>query len=130
MFFSTPGEKENTSKHMSYENLMYDWFELPQDQGEKIQFAPLKKLNKLDFKSHSVCIVRLEDGIHAIHNICPHAGAALHKGHCNNNGTITCPLHHYKFDIKTGRATDGSGYNIKKYRFKKENDRYYLGVRK
>ncbi len=115
---------------MNYDDLMYNWIEIPFDEGKKIQYAKLQQLVKLHFKNHAVCFVKLEDGIHAIHNICPHAGAALDKGHCNKKGIVTCPLHHYKFDIKTGRAIDGSGYNIKKYKFKKEETKYYLGVRK
>ena len=40
---------------------------------------------------------------------------------------IGCPLHGYKFDIKTGRSTDGNNYKIAHYQFKVEDDKMWIG---
>lgn len=42
-------------------------------------------------------------------------------------GVIGCPLHGYKFDIKTGRSTDGNNYKIAHYQFKVEDDKMWIG---
>jgi nitrite reductase/ring-hydroxylating ferredoxin subunit len=53
-----------------------------------------------------VALYRLDDGIFATSDTCPHAGTALSSG-CVVEGYIECPLHHALFDIRSG-ASDGS----------------------
>ena len=37
-------------------------------------------------------------------NVCPHRGSALSRGPCNEDGTIACPFHGWRFDTR-GRCT-------------------------
>jgi len=41
-----------------------------------------------------------------------------------------CPLHGYKFDMKTGRSVDGNNYQLKTYKFDLRNDGWYIGIKK
>jgi nitrite reductase/ring-hydroxylating ferredoxin subunit len=50
-----------------------------------------------------VMVVRLEDGIFAINDVCTHEYALLSEGFCEE-GRIECPLHQACFDIRTGAA--------------------------
>ena len=40
---------------------------------------------------------------YAIDNICPHVGGVLHAGK-QEGGVIICPIHEWKFDVKTGKC--------------------------
>ena len=50
-----------------------------------------------------VCVVRLEDGIFAINDVCTHEYALLSDGYFEE-GKLECPLHQACFDIRTGAA--------------------------
>jgi nitrite reductase/ring-hydroxylating ferredoxin subunit len=50
-----------------------------------------------------VAVVRLEDGIYAVNDVCTHEFALLSEGYCED-GRLECPLHQACFDIRTGRA--------------------------
>jgi nitrite reductase/ring-hydroxylating ferredoxin subunit len=51
----------------------------------------------------SIAVVRLEDGIFAVSDICTHEYALLSDGFCEE-GKLECPLHQACFDIRTGAA--------------------------
>jgi len=106
-----------------------NWKLLSSEDAEKIKQLKQQQLIKLTVESKLICVTKLEDGIFGIHNSCPHAGAQLHHGFCNRKGVVGCPLHGYKFDIKTGRSTDGNNYKIANYYFKIENDGVFIGVK-
>ncbi len=106
-----------------------NWKPLSSELAGKIKQLQLQQLIKIEVDAKLICVTKLEDGIFGIHNVCPHAGAQFHHGHCNRKGVIGCPLHGYKFDIKTGRSTDGNNYKIANYHFKIEDDKVLIGVR-
>lgn len=47
------------------------------------------------------CIINQDDEIYAIDNICPHQGASIGLGEIKGE-EILCPLHEFRFNIKTG----------------------------
>ncbi|NQZ76850.1 MAG: Rieske (2Fe-2S) protein [Ekhidna sp.] len=49
-----------------------------------------------------ICIVRNDNKIYAFQNACTHMGEQLHKGNTNFLDEIICPLHSYRFSMKTG----------------------------
>jgi 3-phenylpropionate/trans-cinnamate dioxygenase ferredoxin subunit len=105
-----------------------NWKPLSVEDAEKIKQLQNQQLIKITFESKLICVTKLEDGVFGMHNICPHAGAQLHHGFCNRKGIVGCPLHGYKFDIKTGRSTDGNNYKMKNYLFKIEEDKVYIAL--
>ncbi|RAI60649.1 non-heme iron oxygenase ferredoxin subunit [Roseicella frigidaeris] len=50
-----------------------------------------------------IAVVRLEDGIFAVNDVCTHEYALLSDGYCED-GKLECPLHQACFDIRTGAA--------------------------
>jgi nitrite reductase/ring-hydroxylating ferredoxin subunit len=52
----------------------------------------------------TLCIARNQNGFYAMEDECPHQGASLAKGFCNNEGEIICPWHHHPFNLKTGKG--------------------------
>jgi 3-phenylpropionate/trans-cinnamate dioxygenase ferredoxin subunit len=50
-----------------------------------------------------VLVLRVDDQIYAIHNICSHAHALLSEGEFDpDEETVECPLHGSLFSIRTG----------------------------
>lgn len=105
------------------------WTALKEDTKLTFEKLQLFQLAKLTFNDKKICVTKTEEGYFGIHDTCPHAGAQLHHGHCNRKGIIGCPLHGYKFDVKTGRSADGNNYKLANYQFKIENDILYIGVK-
>jgi nitrite reductase (NADH) small subunit len=52
----------------------------------------------------------LRDGrVHAVSNLCPHQHVpAIAEGEFDGS-VVTCPMHGWTFDVRSGRAVDGGG---------------------
>ena len=48
-----------------------------------------------------VAIFRLDDGLHAIDNLCLHQAGPLCEGEIEDD-VVTCPWHGWSYDIRTG----------------------------
>lgn len=69
-----------------------------------------------------ICLSRTKEGFFALQNTCSHAGADLYKGFINEQNEVVCPLHHYCFNLKTGKATRGNASSLKTYRLEWKNN--------
>jgi nitrite reductase/ring-hydroxylating ferredoxin subunit len=94
------------------------------------------ELDKLDLETpfalrageEQVCVVRLEDGIFAINDVCTHEYALLSDGYCEE-GKIECPLHQACFDLRTGKAlNEPAEVDVATYRTKVEDGVVYVEV--
>ncbi|HYZ35069.1 MAG TPA: non-heme iron oxygenase ferredoxin subunit [Crenalkalicoccus sp.] len=73
-----------------------------------------------------ICLVRLEDGIHAINDVCTHEFALLSDGYCED-GHIECPLHQARFDLRTGKVvTEPATVDVATYPVKVEGGAVYV----
>ncbi|NCI48273.1 Rieske (2Fe-2S) protein [Sediminibacterium soli] len=91
----------------------------------------------LPWQDNQMCIVkagdkkltlaRLNGELFAFAWKCPHAGGIMADGFINPMGQVTCPLHRYRFDMKTGRNTSGEGYFLKTYRAQVREDGVWVG---
>ncbi len=57
----------------------------------------------VDVNGQKVGLFLLNDQVHALEDICPHAYALLSQGF-QEDGVIECPLHAARFDIATGKC--------------------------
>ena len=62
-----------------------------------------------------ICLVRQHEELFAFQNECAHMGEALHRGNMNHLGEIVCPLHTYRFSIRSGEESDRRCQSIKTY---------------
>lgn len=53
--------------------------------------------------TRKIGLSRYNGEFYAFENSCPHQFENLHKGDINFVGEIICPLHQYRYDLKTGR---------------------------
>lgn len=73
-----------------------------------------------DFNTKGMCIVEADNKKITIANFkeqlfafahkCPHAGGIMADGFIDALGNAVCPLHRYKFSLKTGRNTTGEDF--------------------
>ncbi len=61
-----------------------------------------------------VLVTRTERGLAAVSNLCPHALVPLDRGTLEN-GTITCDIHGWCFDVRTGSALRPPGVQLRVY---------------
>ena len=56
------------------------------------------------------CVLfRVGGQIFALENLCPHQRYAVFHQGVLDQYTITCPMHGWSFDVRTGKAVMGSG---------------------
>ncbi len=73
-----------------------------------------------------VVVVRVDGEMFAFENSCPHQHfSLLHQGTVEGC-TITCPMHGWTFDMKTGSATNGNG-KLRMMPVKCEDDAVWVG---
>lgn len=56
--------------------------------------------------SLALALFQVDGAIYAISNACPHRGGPLAEGRIEGC-VVTCPLHGFQFDVKTGLSADG-----------------------
>jgi len=64
-------------------------------------------IKKVKVGERAIALIRMEDEYYAFNSSCPHRGASLIEANINGVGEIICPLHQYRFDLKTGQVRSG-----------------------
>lgn len=72
-------------------------------------------------------IYNVEGEYYAMNNICPHLGGVLTYGFLDK-GCITCPMHMWEFDVKTGECVWPGEESIPVYPIKIEGDEILVNV--
>ena len=62
----------------------------------------------------AVILTRVDGKLIAFSATCPHASGDFREGEIHR-GHVYCPVHQWKFDIKSGRCVGDENYRIKKY---------------
>jgi 3-phenylpropionate/trans-cinnamate dioxygenase ferredoxin subunit len=57
-----------------------------------------------------ITIAIFKEQLYAFAYKCPHAGGVMAEGFVDSLGNAVCPLHRYKFSLKTGRNSTGEDY--------------------
>jgi nitrite reductase/ring-hydroxylating ferredoxin subunit len=72
-----------------------------------------------------IVLFRVDGRIVAVANMCPHQKfKKLHDG-LYENGIVTCPMHGWAYDVRTGNSTNASG-KLKTYDITVKNSRIFL----
>ncbi|HLU50077.1 MAG TPA: nitrite reductase small subunit NirD [Planctomycetota bacterium] len=71
---------------------------------------------------HDVAIFRWEGEIYAVGNRCPHAGGPLSEGMIVG-GHVVCPLHAWRFNLRTGQCPDIARASIPTYETRVDGNR-------
>jgi NAD(P)H-dependent nitrite reductase small subunit len=74
---------------------------------------------------HDVAIFRVDGEVLAIGNRCPHAGGPLSEG-CVVGDQVVCPLHAWRFHLRTGISPDVPGASVPTYDVRVEDRRVFV----
>ena len=86
---------------------------------------PLKEGKRITWNDYEVALFNLGDEYLAIDNQCPHRQGPLADGLVAGNA-VFCPLHNWKFNLKTGCALSGGKGQVKTYPVKVINGHIYI----
>jgi nitrite reductase/ring-hydroxylating ferredoxin subunit/uncharacterized membrane protein len=87
--------------HNAFNEKPGEWTEL-MDEAD----LPENTLHKADAGGAPVLVVKQDDQVYALHDICPHAGGPLDEGQLEGE-TVVCPWHGSRFSLKDGKVIDG-----------------------
>ncbi|NCD72200.1 Rieske (2Fe-2S) protein [Mucilaginibacter agri] len=87
----------------------------------------LPPISKVSVGGKKLCIVNYEGKLFALSARCPHAGADLSEGWCEN-GKLICPFHRYAYDLETGRGNTGQNDFVPTYKVEIRNNEVYVGI--
>jgi nitrite reductase/ring-hydroxylating ferredoxin subunit len=73
---------------------------LPEGEARKV----LVPAERAGAPPHEVVLVRRLGRLYALDSLCPHEGGRLNEGPLWEGRYVTCPLHLYRFDPRTGAA--------------------------
>ncbi len=73
-----------------------------------------------------VTIAKFKDELFAFDYKCLHAGGVMAEGFIDSLGNAVCPLHRYKFNLKTGRNVTGEDY-LKTYFIEIRGEGVFVG---
>lgn len=96
------------------------WHKLPQTALDSKLPIQLLQLGGKKF-----CLIYHQEEWFATSSRCPHAGANLGGGWCED-GRLVCPYHRHSFGLKDGKGAVGQHNCISVYRIEKRNDGMYV----
>jgi len=79
-------------------------------------------------KDRKICMTRRSGNWYAFSKVCPHAGGLLSDGYVDAAGNVVCPLHSYRFSLKSGFNSSGEGYRLKTYPVEIREDGIYVKI--
>ncbi len=87
---------------------------------------PVGGWRTVELDDAEVLVVRLEDGFHAVEDVCTHDGGCLAGGDIEGR-EVVCPRHGARFDLLTGEATAPPAYEpVHVFPVKVEGGRVYV----
>ncbi|WP_038006605.1 Rieske (2Fe-2S) protein [Terrimonas ferruginea] len=100
------------------------WHKIAEHPNE-LDFAT-NRIAVVKVKGKTFCIGRHGEELFAFAYKCPHAGGIMADGYIDAMGQVVCPLHRYKFDMRTGRNTSGEGYFLKRWKVEWREDGVFV----
>ncbi|MEO6404073.1 MAG: Rieske 2Fe-2S domain-containing protein [Ferruginibacter sp.] len=91
-------------------------------------FSDHNSIKEILVAKKRICVIKHNDDLYAIAAVCPHAGGSLAEGYTDALGNVVCPLHHYRFQLSSGRNISGEGYHLKTYMIESRADGIYIGL--
>jgi ferredoxin-nitrite reductase len=74
-------------------------------------------------RGEEMAVFKSNGQVYAIQNICPHEGGQLCNGWVEG-GEVVCPLHGYKFDLKTGACSTDPKLRVRVFRLVAQGDQF------
>jgi len=108
----------------------YNWLRINETDSIASNFLKSNEVKAVIIEGSRYCLGKIDNRYYALKDRCPHAGASLGTGWCDNSGNVVCPVHRIAFDLKTGKNTSGEGYYALSYPVEIEENTLYIGIEK
>ena len=95
---------------------------------EALQRMPENRPQLVIIEGKRICLVRLSEVFYAVQDSCTHNGESLSKGSVNFLGEIVCPWHHYRFDLRSGKACDSNCTDLESFNVRFDDDGLFIGI--
>lgn len=96
------------------------WYEI---STEYLQIK--NRIQEVEIGGKKLCLLYDNNEWYAFSAKCPHAGASLVNGWCEE-GHVVCPFHRHAFDLKTGRGKAGQNNYVAVYPVKLEGEKWMV----
>jgi nitrite reductase (NADH) small subunit len=90
-----------------------------------VDALPLGAHTRIEVEGQPILLAHLEDGFHAVHDTCLHRGASLSAGPMVG-GQVSCHLHFWAFDVRSGACTQVPGLALKVFKARTEEGDVYV----
>lgn len=80
-----------------------------------------------EVNGHEIALFRVGDDLFAVTNVCPHQHSPVIAEGPLEQYVISCPMHGWSYDIRTGRAVNASG-NLRTYELRVTGESIELRV--
>ncbi|MFO0973204.1 MAG: nitrite reductase (NAD(P)H) small subunit [Phycisphaerae bacterium] len=82
----------------------------------RLEDLPIDRGRLVELAGHELAVFRLSasPGLIVVGNSCPHAGGNLAAG-AVADGCVTCPWHHWVFDLRDGRCPLSEAVRLRGY---------------
>ncbi len=98
------------------------WIDVYEDDalwdGEKVA---------VDAEGRKIVLLRVDGALAAFADACPHKGTPLSDGHLGE-GVLTCGVHLWKFDAKTGKSINPVGKQLSCFPVRVDAGRIFVGL--
>ncbi|WP_313515413.1 Rieske (2Fe-2S) protein [Sphingobacterium sp.] len=108
----------------NFEDDDLEWHKVPVKIDESRNYV-----KALHVAGKKLCLIKEGDVLSVTSSRCPHAGADLTKGWCEE-GKLVCPFHRHRFNLETGKGDEPQHNFIRIYPLKKEDGDFYVGIKK
>ena len=88
---------------------------------------PLGAHTRVDLGGQPILLCHLQDGFHAVHDVCLHRGASLAAGPLED-GRITCHLHFWSFDVRSGACIQVPSIQLRVFPVKIEAEDVHVEI--
>lgn len=107
----------------------YKWQKVADSKTEFDDLFQFNHIQQFMVFGKNVCVIKNEFGVFAFNEKCPHNGASLLNGKCNDKNEIICPMHRYPFNLQTGKATSGLSLSLECYPISITENGVFIGTK-
>jgi len=93
----------------------------------EVSEIPERSAKHIELDGLDIAVYKISGELFVINNLCPHQHAPVLSEGILEGYNLTCPLHGWIFDLKTGESVNGQS-KVKKFVHKIEGDDIFIEV--
>jgi 3-phenylpropionate/trans-cinnamate dioxygenase ferredoxin component len=94
--------------------------------GKASELSPGKSIEKR-ILARRIAVFNVDGELFGIESDCKHMKASLQRGTVRDK-IVTCPWHHWQYDIRTGQCLTVDKFKLKTYQVEIEGDDVYIVI--